>query len=142
MSIFCGGVRNADALGRANGYVAVMTIAELKQLCDAKAGRPGFITLLQFAELLRSRHRALRLGIRSLALVRRTVKEIGSIREGRLLIADGRGHTVGLASAERVLVDADPNCPAAIDLRNDAEGKLSRCLQCRGDQMLSLLIIQ
>ena len=56
--------------------------------------------------------------------------------------ADGRGHTVGLASAERVLVDADPNCPAAIDLRTGAEEKLCRCLQCRGDQMLSLLIIQ
>jgi hypothetical protein len=112
----------------------------LKAKCNERGSLDGHIKLSVFRDILMDKtvSAMLEMEVEQCELLNHSLGRILLMREGVALISNGRGHTVGLACASRILVDATVQHP--IELRGGAS-QLARHLSCHSHDRVNVLYL-
>jgi hypothetical protein len=101
----------------------------------------GAISLDEFHGLLIERQHVLHLDVKQCQFMDMRLDEILRTQAEFTLVSDGSGHTVGVSSSAKVLVDSDPAFPLPIDLRESGTAKLAAQLGLKPHSIVNALFI-
>jgi hypothetical protein len=129
-------------------HVATGWLAFLKEEClkcsPATISSPPRIRLSQFLKILLQHEKLLPVKLhRYDLLANQSLELILQRQNGIALISDGKGHVVGLACEEKVLVDSDPGYEQTLDLLSaEAPKVLAKYLRVADDSRLNVMYLQ